>query len=109
MKDDIFVESCGNVFEDLGLDDAKEMQAKSKLANTVLKIIKHKKMTLTAAAKLLHTHQTQISRLNTGTGIKSLSFDILMKWLTILEYNITVSIEKNETSKYHIGQIQVAI
>lgn len=109
MKDDIFVESCGNVFEDLGLDDAKEMQAKSKLAITILKIIKHKKMTQTAAAKLLHTHQTQISRLNTGTGIKSLSFDILMKWLTILEYNVTVSIQKVDIKEPHIGQIQVAV
>ena len=109
MADKDFTKSCGNVYADLGLKDAREMKAKTDLAFVILDIIKKRKINQTEAAKLLNTHQTQISRLNSGDGVKTLTFDILMKWLTILEYNVTVLIEKNDTSKDHIGQIQVAI
>lgn len=105
MDDEIFEKSSGNVFEDLGLKDAREMQAKTDLAFTILDIFKDKKITQTAAAELLKTHQSQISRLKSGSGVKSLSFDILLKWLTILEYDITVSIKKVGTKEYHLGEI----
>ena len=101
--------SCGNVFKDLGLENAEELQAKSTLAQTIRDIIKHRNLTQAKAAKLLGTHQTQISRLSSGTGIDSMSFDLLMNWLTKLDRNVTVTVKRTPKNQGHSGHIQVAV
>ena len=75
--DNAITESSGNVFADLGLENADELLAKSRLVQEIRQIIKHRSLTQAQAAKTLDTHQTQISRLNTGKGIDSMSFDLL--------------------------------
>lgn len=47
-----FTESCGNVFADLGLENADEMLAKSTLAIMIRKIIKKRGLTQAQAAKI---------------------------------------------------------
>lgn len=79
------VRGSGNVFVDLGLENADELQAKSTLAQTIRDIIKKRNLTQVQTAKLLGTHRTQISRLNSGSGIDSMSFDLLINWLTRLD------------------------
>lgn len=108
-KDTNFTKSCGNVFADLGLDNAEELHAKSTLAQTIRDIIKHRNLTQAKAAKLLDTHQTQVSRLNSGAGIDSMSFDLLMNWLTKLDRNVTVTIKKTPRHQADCGHIQVAV
>lgn len=76
--DNAITESSGNVFADLGLENADELLAKSRLVQEIRQIIKHRSLTQAQAAKTLDTHQTQISRLNTGKGIDSMSFDLLL-------------------------------
>lgn len=53
--------SSGNVFKDLGLENAEELQAKSLLAQIIRDIIKQRNLTQAKAAELLGTHQTQIA------------------------------------------------
>ncbi len=77
-ENQIITKSSGNVFADLGLENSKELLAKSTLARTIREIIKQRKLTQTKAAELLDTHQTQVSRLNSGAGIDSMSLDLLM-------------------------------
>ncbi len=101
--------SCGNVFEDLDLVNAKELQAKSTLAQAIRDIIKQRNLTQAKAAKLLDTHQTQISRLSSGAGIDSMSFDLLMNWLTKLDHNVTVTVKRTPKNQIDCGHIQVAI
>ena len=101
--------SCGNVFEDLGLENAEELQAKSTLAQAIRDIIKQRNLTQAKAAKLLDTHQTQISRLSSGAGIDSMSFDLLMNWLTKLDHNVTVTVKRTPKNQIDCGHIQVAI
>ncbi len=108
-EDQTITKSSGNVFADLDLEDSKELLAKSTLARTIREIIKDRKLTQAKAAKLLGTHQTQVSRLNSGAGIDSMSFDLLMNWLMRLDRNITVTIKKTPKSQTDLGHIQVAV
>ena len=105
----VFTKSSGNIFADLDLENSDELLAKSTLARTIREIIKQRKLTQAKAAKLLGTHQTHISRLNSGAGIDSMSFDLLMSWLTRLDRNITVTVKKMPKSQKDYGHIQVAV
>ncbi len=84
-EDPISTKSSGNVFADLGMENAEELLAKSNLACAIREIIKDRKLTQAKAAKLLNTHQTYLSRLNSGAGIDSMSFDLLRNWLMRLD------------------------
>jgi len=108
-EEEIFIKSSGNIFADLGLENSDELLAKSTLARTIREIIKHRGLTQTDAAKLLDTHQTQISRLNNGVGIDSMSFDLLMNWLTRLNRNIIVTIKKAPKNQHNLGNIRVTV
>ena len=103
-----FTKGSGNVFADLGLDNSDEMLAKSTLAIMILGIIKQRKLTQEQAAKIFGTHQTQVSRLNSGKGVESISFDLLLSWLTKLDHNVTVSV-KQKSSRQENAAIRVAI
>ncbi len=103
-----FTKGSGNVFADLGLDNSDEMLAKSTLAIMIRRIIKQRKLTQTQAAKIFGTHQTQVSRLNSGKGVENISFDLLLSWLTKLDHNVTVSV-KRKSSRQENAAIHVAI
>ena len=79
------------------------MLAKSTLAITIRKIIKQRKLTQAQAAKVFGTHQTQVSRLNSGKGIASISFDLLLSWLTKLDHDVMVSIKQKSSRQSHAG------
>ena len=51
--------SSGNVFEDLGFANSKELLAKAELARQVYLILKKRGLTQTAAAELLRTEATR--------------------------------------------------
>ena len=102
-------QSSDNVFADLGLDNADELLAKSRLAQEIRKIIKHRGLTQSQAAKALHTHQTQVSRLNTGKGIDSMSFDLLLNWLTRLDRNITLTVKRMPKNQASPGSLVVSV
>ncbi|MGR3218414.1 MAG: helix-turn-helix domain-containing protein [Candidatus Anammoxibacter sp.] len=108
IEDETVTESCGNVFDDLGLANPEEMLAKSTLAIMIRRILKQRKLTQTQAAKIFGTHQTQISRLNTGKGVDSMSFDLLLVWLTKLDHNVTVTVRHKSQSQDH-AEIKVAV
>lgn len=109
-----YEESCGNIFADLGLENAEEMLAKSRLAIMIKNIIEKRKLTQTAAGKIIGAHQTQLARLDSGEALNKMSLDLLMRWLTKLGNNITVSVVPTPVSKgqaehkQHEGVIQVA-
>lgn len=108
-KKQTITKSSGNVFADLGLKNSEELLAKSTLARTIREIIEHRNLTQAKAAKLLGTHQTQVSRLNSGAGVDSMSFDLLMNWLTRLDRNITVTVKKTPKNQTDFGNIQVTV
>jgi predicted XRE-type DNA-binding protein len=101
-------ESCGNIFADLGLEDAEELYAKSALAIEILKIIGQRKLTLKAAASLLGTDQPHISLLKSGQCLDSYTFDRLLNWLNKLGRDVTLTVRQKPRSREN-ALIEVAL
>jgi predicted XRE-type DNA-binding protein len=60
------VKSSGNVFDDLEVEDPVEALAKSELAALIARALRARRVTQTAAAKLLGTDQPKVSELMRG-------------------------------------------
>jgi predicted XRE-type DNA-binding protein len=58
--------SSGNVYADIGLENADEMQVKAQLATTIGNIIKSRRLTQVEAAKLLGMTQPRLSNMLRG-------------------------------------------
>ena len=63
---DRVVKGSGNVFADLGYDDAEEHQTKAKLVSRIAKLIKAQNLTQKAAAQKLGVDQPKISAMLSG-------------------------------------------
>lgn len=103
-----FEESCGNIFKDLELENADELNTKSTLAITILKTIKARNITQEEASKILGTHRTQLSRLNSGSGINSISMDLLLHWLIKLGGNIAIKVKVPPVIYKNDGRMRIA-
>lgn len=88
---DEFVVSCGNVFADLGLDNADEELAKAELALAIRRRIRAKGLSQTAAASLLGTDQAKVSLLMNGK-VGGFTFDRLVRFLNALEVDVRISL-----------------
>ena len=99
--------SCGNVFADLGLEDAEELQAKAIMAVAILKIIKRRKLTQAKAAELLGTSQAHISRIKNG-NLEGYTYDRLVGWLNKLGLDVELSIKRVPKSR-EFGMVRVAV
>lgn len=109
MKDTIEVEkSSGNVFEDLGLPDAKEMYVKSVLAMKINSIIKTRKLTQKDAGAILGVTQARVSDLHRGHKLKNFSIDTLIDFLTRLDQDVEIVVKRKPRS-HAAGEIRVAI
>jgi predicted XRE-type DNA-binding protein len=97
--DDKVTPSDGNVFADIGLEDADELLIKADLAIAIADIIKQKKLSQIAAAKVLGIDQPTISRLARG-DLYGFSIDQLIRLLGALGQKVRFMIEADEpTSK----------
>ncbi len=109
MKKEIeYTESSGNVFADLGLENSKELLAKSRLALEILRIIKKRKLTQAKAAKILDTDQSQISILKTGDCLQRFTFDRLLTWLTKLDCDVTLTV-RPKPRNHECGLLEVSV
>ena len=69
MSEDIKIEQgSGNIFSDLGFGDeeAKEELLKAQLGAEIFRILEHRKLTQTKAARILAVKQSEISPLKSG-------------------------------------------
>ncbi len=89
-------ESSGNVFADLGLPDAEEVLAKSRLAQSIAGIISDKKLTQVKAAALLGIDQPKISKLIRGQ-LRDFSTDRLLHFLVALGQDVEIVIKPKTT------------
>lgn len=88
----------GNVFADLGLPDPEERLAKAEIALQINDLIEQKRLTQTAAAKLLGIDQPKISALSKGK-LSGFSLERLLKFLNILGKDVTINITTKARSK----------
>lgn len=99
--------SCGNVFADLGLENAEELKAKADISVKIIQAIRERGLTQTQAAALLGTHQTTISKLY-HSNIDRFTFDKLLSWLVKLDFRVDMIIREKKNSK-DTGGIRVSI
>ncbi|MFL6751380.1 MAG: helix-turn-helix domain-containing protein [Sphingomicrobium sp.] len=83
-------ESSGNVFADLGLADAKELDLKAELVLVLASIMGQRGLNQTAAALLTGISQPDLSRLLRG-HLRDMSVDRLIRALTHLETEVDIS------------------
>jgi len=91
---DVYVGS-GNVYEDVGLDDADELFAKAQLAHQINTIIRERGWTQTQAAATLGVNQPNISLLARGR-LSNFSFDRLFKFLNKLGQEVEITTAPHE-------------
>ena len=99
MGEDIEIEqSSGNIFSDLGFGDeeAKEELLKAQLGAEIFRILEHRKLTQTKAARILGVKQPEISRLK-GGKFSYYSVERLMRFLERLNCEVSIHIVRPES------------
>ncbi len=96
-EDTTFVESSGNVFRDLGLEDSTEEYVRTLLTIAVIKILKKKGLLERheQAAAALGVHQSQISKL-VGDHTWDFSLDHLVKYIHRLGGVLNIAIDVHD-------------
>lgn len=96
MEDNNYTVGSGNVFADLGLANPEERLAKAELACQINYLIKQRKLTQVAAAKLLGIDQPKISALSSGK-LAGFSLERLFSFLNTLGQTVTIKIARTKT------------
>jgi predicted XRE-type DNA-binding protein len=91
----IFEEGSGNVFADLGLDDAEELFARAKLGYHVYRLLKDKKLKQREIASLLGIKQPEVSHLMNG-HFNRFTTDKLLDFLKRLDRKVTIQISQHK-------------
>jgi len=81
--------SSGNVFADLGLPNAEELQAKAALAHQIASIVTHRHLTQVEAAGILGTGQPKVSELLAGR-LDGFSIERLIRYLNALDRDVQI-------------------
>jgi predicted XRE-type DNA-binding protein len=83
--------SSGNVFADLGLTDAKELQARGLIGMHLVQLLKEKDMKQKDIAEILGVKPAEVSHLFNG-HFSRFSTDKLLGLLADLEQKVTIQI-----------------
>lgn len=105
-KETLIERGSGDVFHDLGLPDADELLAKSKLARAISAALKERKMSQSQLARLTGIDQPKISQLMNG-HISGFSSDRLMHILTKLDQDVVIFIRPRPRSEKRAAYISV--
>jgi predicted XRE-type DNA-binding protein len=80
-------ESSGNVYDDLGMDNAIDMSAKSELAAKMDEVIKARRLTHVQASEIMGLSQATISGILRG-DFRDVSEARMKECLSLLEHDI---------------------
>jgi len=86
-----FEESSGNIFADLGLENAEEMQTKGLIGCHVVELLSQKSMTQKELGKMLGVKQAEVSHLM-NAHFDRFTSDKLMEFVRKLNYKINIEI-----------------
>ena len=96
-----FDEGSGNVFADLGLEDADELFARAKLGFHVYQLLKDRKLKQREIAALLGIKQPEVSHLMNG-HFSRFTTDKLLDFLRRLDRKVTIQISPHRPGEpYH--------
>ena len=97
MKEKI-VKGSGNVFKDLGLEDADRLFTRSEIMIRIVKILKERRLTQRQAGKILNLPQSKVSALMNGR-LNLFSMDYLLKMLNLLDRDVEIIIKPKSKSR----------
>jgi predicted XRE-type DNA-binding protein len=97
------VESCGNIFEDLGLDYSPEDMLKVRIAIAITATIKKRKLTQVQVGKIIGESQARVSNLVRGQ-LDRFSVEKLFLILLALGHDIDIGISEARAEK---GELRV--
>lgn len=95
----------GNVFADLGFDAPEEELTKAQLASQIRHIVKRRRLTQSAAAKMMDIDQPKVSALFNGR-LENFSSERLMRLLTRLGKDVEIVVKPKPRSREY-GRIRV--
>lgn len=94
--------SSGNVYLDLGFEDADLMRLKAGLAHQIYQIIRSRKLKQVEAAEIMGIDQPKVSKLIRGI-VSGYSVERLFSFLLSLNADINVTVEVKKTIKQAKG------
>ena len=92
------VRSSGNVFADMGLPDAAELDTKDRLGATLNLIVKRKGLTQADVATALSINQPKVSAL-LNDKLEGFSVERLMHFLVALGQDVEIVVKSKPTSR----------
>jgi predicted XRE-type DNA-binding protein len=92
----VFEESSGNVFADLGLEDAEQLFTRGKIGIQVLRLLKQRNLKQREISKLLAIPQPEVSYLMRGE-FQRFSEGKLLTFLKRLDTEITLHLRPRNT------------
>jgi len=99
--------SSGNVFADLGFDNAREMLIKSAIAQMIVSNIEKLGLTQALAAELLGIDQPKVSYLVRGK-LDAFSISRLMRFVTLLGTDVDIVLKDHHDGGKH-GEVVVKV
>jgi predicted XRE-type DNA-binding protein len=100
------IEGSGNVFADLGLEDAEELQVKSGLTRQIFNRIKELKLTQVKAASILAVSQPDVSKLM-HCRYTGFSIERLIHLLNKLSVDVDITLRPRSKSSKSPGIIRL--
>ena len=100
-------EGSGNVFADLGLADAEELEGKAQLAHRIGEIIRGRHLTQAEAADVLGATQPIVSNLMNGQ-LHGFSLERLVRFLNALDRDVEIVVRRRPRSRGR-GQTRVRV
>ena len=94
----------GNIFADLGLPNPEEHQLKAAMVVQLHRLIKARKLTQTAAAKLIGIKQPDLSNILRG-HYQGFSIERLMRMLTAFDQDIEITVRPHRRKSKDGGRI----
>jgi len=95
----------GNIFADLGLPNAEEHLLKASLVVQLHRLVKARKLTQTAAAKLIGVKQPDLSNILRG-HFQGFSLERLMRMLTAFDQDIEIIMRPRRRKSKQGGRIR---
>ncbi len=105
MKD--VTKSSGNIFADLGLPQAQDLQTRAHLTHQIYSLLKERGLKQKEAAELLGIKQLDVSALMNGR-FADFSVDRLLHLLVRLNQNVEIVIRPASTKGKHKAAIRVS-
>ncbi|MGA9669326.1 MAG: helix-turn-helix transcriptional regulator [Terracidiphilus sp.] len=95
---DQVIRSSGNVFADLGLPDAAELQTKARLCAALNRIVEHQRLTQAQVAAALGINQPKVSAL-LNYKLEGFSVERLMHFLVALDHDVEILVKAKPSSR----------